>query len=91
MTEKKPQDRLSGKDEIVSVEYGGVKFEVRKGILSQLRVLRALEKNQFMTALELVMSEESLDEYLEVNPEADAEDAAKLLELVAEAAGAKNS
>lgn len=88
---KKPQDHKAGKDDIVRVEYGGVKFDVRKGILSKLRVIRALERNQFITALELILSEESFDEYLDANPEADAEDAAKLLELVAEEAGAKNS
>lgn len=88
---KKPSDHKPASDTLVSIEYGGVEFEVKAGAMGRLRVLDALERNQFMTALRRMVGDAKVDEYLDKNEDADAEDAGKLLELIAERAGAKNS
>lgn len=87
---KKPADHKPKADEMVQVEYKGVEFEVKAGALGGLRVLDALERNQFTTALRQLMSDEGFERFLDEVPDADAEDAGKLLELIAEKAGAKN-
>ncbi|MBK0420156.1 hypothetical protein JD276_14050 [Leucobacter sp. CSA1] len=87
----KPADHKPGKSDLVKVEYKGVEFEVKAGGMSSLRVLDALERNQFTTALRYLVGDQSFDRFLVDVPDADAEDAGKLLELIAEKAGAKNS
>lgn len=87
----KPADHKPKSDELVAVEFQGVTFEVKAGGMSSLRVLDALERNQFTTALRMLVGDAKFEEFLDVVPDADAEDAGKLLELVAEKAGVKNS
>lgn len=87
----KPTDHKPADEDTVSVEYDGTTFTVRKGILSSLKVLRPLEKNHLVTALEAILGEDAFNDFLEKNPEADAEDAGKIFELIVEKAGAKNS
>lgn len=88
---KKPADHKPTKVDLVKVEYAGVEFEVKAGALSSLRVLDALERNQFTTALRYLVGDQAFDRFLVDVPDADAEDAGKLLEVIAEKAGAKNS
>lgn len=88
---KKPADRKPAKSDLVKVEFKGVEFEVKAGGMSSLRVLDALERNQFTTALRYLVGDQAFDRFLVDVPDADAEDAGSLLELIAEKAGVKNS
>lgn len=88
---KKPADHKPAAVDLVKVEFKGVVFEVKAGVLGSLRVLDALERNQFTTALRMIVGDEGFEQFLAEVPDADANDAGELLELVAERAGAKNS
>lgn len=88
---KKPADHKRADDDLVKVEFRGVVFHVKAGVLGQLRVLDLLERNQFTSALRRIVGDEAFEAFLDAVPEASAEDAGELLELIAEKAGAKNS
>lgn len=88
---KKPADHKPAADAVVTVEFEGVTFTVQGAGLGSLRVLDALERNQFTTALRRLVGDAKFEEFLDKNPDASAEDAGKLLELIAERTGSKNS
>lgn len=88
---KKPSDHKPADVDAVTVEFGGVTFTVQGAGLASLRVLDALERNQFTTALRRLVGDAKFEEFLDAMPDASAEDAGKLLELIAERTGSKNS
>ena len=88
---KKPADHKPADADLVKVEFQGAEFSVRAGSMSSLRVLDELERNQITTALRMILGDAAFEKYLEGNPDADVDDAGKLLQAIAEKAGVKNS
>lgn len=88
---KKPADHKPAAAEKVSVEHAGIKFSVTRGALNSLRTLDMLERGLVTTALRKLVGDKAFEEYLDKNPEADAESAGELLEVIADKVDAKNS
>lgn len=91
----KPQDHKPAADETVSVEYAGETFEIKVGVASSARLLRALEKNQISAAVERLIGEDGYDRLLDaIEAQYGEDDMSKVAEFMGtalEAAGAKNS
>ncbi len=88
---KKPADHKPAAAEKVSIEHGGVKFTASRGALNSLRTLDMLERGLVTTVLRKLIGDEKFEEYLDKNPDADAESAGELLEAIADKVDAKNS
>lgn len=87
---KKPADHKPAAREAVTVEHGGVTFKAERKTFESLRTLDLFEQGKINTALRRIVGDEKYEEFLDKNPDAEAEDAGDLLNAIAEKVGAKN-
>lgn len=91
---KKPDDFKPADVEMVKIEHSGVRYEVRKNAMGNLRFLDLLERNQLTSALRMLIGDGKFGEFLDANDDGsgfvDPEYAGEILELIGEAAGTKN-
>lgn len=88
---KKPEDHKPAAVDTVKIEHSGVEFTASRGALDSLRTLDLLERGMVNTALRRLIGDEKYEEFLDKNPDADAESAGNLLQAISEKVGAKNS
>lgn len=88
---KKPADHKPAAADTVKIEHGGVEFSASRGALDSLRTLDLLERGMINSALRRLIGDDKYDEFLDKNPDADAESAGDLLRAISEKVGAKNS